>query len=159
MLRLNRFRSRAKRGVSLVDLTLTVMILGLLAGIAVPKFINSLDHYRTKSAAAQIQADLALARQLAMARSESLAVQFTVASSEYTLEGVDHPHLRGEIYTVRLAESPYDVSLASANIGGDMRLVFNAFGLPDSGGTITVQAGRFQQTVTIDPESGKASLP
>ena len=160
MLRLgNQTRPCSKRGVTLVDVTLTVAILGILASVAVPKFTDSLDRCRAQTAAAQIQADLTLARQLAMAKSGTLNVQFTSASNHYTLEGVDHPQRVGQVYTVELDDSPYRVNLVSADLGGDERVVFNAFGLPDSGGTITVQSGRWNQTVTIDPDTGKASLP
>ena len=75
------------------------------------------------------------------------------------MEAVDHPRRVGETYTVRLNASPYAVSLASADFGGDERVVFNAYGLPDTGGTITVQSGNSQHTVTLDPDSGKASVP
>jgi hypothetical protein len=143
----------------LIDLTLTVGVLGLLSAVAVPKFFDSLDYHRAKTAAAQVQADLALARQLAMARSEPLAVQFSAASDKYTLEGVDHPDRVGQTYTVLLGGSPHEADLTSASLGGDERLVFNAFGLPDSGGTIAVQSGRWRRTVTIDPETGKAAMP
>ncbi len=149
----------SKRGVTLVDVTLTVAILGLLAAIAVPKFTDSLDRYRANTAAGQIQADLNLARQLAIAKSGSLKVQFAAASNQYTLEGVDHPDQMGEAYVIHLNRSPYQADLASASLGGDEAVVFNAFGVPDGGGILTVQSGRWNQTVTIDPDTGKASLP
>jgi type II secretory pathway pseudopilin PulG len=143
----------------LVDVTLTVMVLGILAATAVPRFISSLDRCRTQTAAAQIQADLGLARQWAMAKSGSLTVRFAAASDQYALEGLDHPDRRGESYVIRLNRSPYRANLVSAVLGGDEAVVFNAFGLPDSGGTITVESGGWTQSVTLDPDTGQASLP
>jgi type II secretory pathway pseudopilin PulG len=159
MLRLSRSRPRTNHGFTLLDVTLTVVILGVLASAAVPKFLSSLGHHRAKAAAARIAADLTFARQLAMSKSQDIAVQFTTVSNEYVLEGVEHPDHTGESYLVRIGESPYESELVSADLGDDERIVFNAFGLPESGGKITVQSGRWRETVTIDPDTGKASGP
>jgi Tfp pilus assembly protein FimT len=143
----------------LLDVTLSVVILGVFASAAVPKFLSALDHHRAKAAAARIAADLTFARHLAMSKSQAVAVQFTAASNVYTLEGVAHPDRMSESYIVRIGESPYQSVLASVNIGDDERIQFNAYGLPESGGKITVQSGHWRETVTIDPDTGKASGP
>jgi hypothetical protein len=142
-----------------VDVTLTLVITGILAGIAVPKFADSLHRYQVESAAAQVQADLAYARQLATSRSNAVTVQFSAASGSYTLLGVDCPDRVGKPYTIQLTEYPHKTKLLAAALGGDEAVEFNAFGIPDSGGTITLQSGAWVQTVTIDPDTGKATGP
>ncbi|MGE3316528.1 MAG: Tfp pilus assembly protein FimT/FimU [Planctomycetaceae bacterium] len=153
------FESVERRGFTLVDLTITVLIIGILAAVAAPKFVDSLNRYRVNAAAKRIQVDLSLARRAAMARSTPQTVVFTAASNQYSLVGMDHPDRIGRPYTILLGESPYQSTLVSASLGGDETVVFNQFGVPDSGGVITVQSGVFQQTVTIDSATGKASIP
>ena len=85
-------------------------------------------------------------------------MQFDSASEAYTLPGVqdlDHAALD---YTVRLQDPPYEALMVSADFGGDEVLVFDGYGLPDSGGTVVVQSGQYQKTVSVDPTTGKASV-
>lgn len=143
----------------MIDLVITVMVIGIMAAVAVPRFVGSLQRYRVEAAAKRVQADLGFARRTAMARSTPLTVQFTGASHNYTIVGVDRPDRVGQAYTIQLADSPYQSIIVSAVLGGDESVQFNQYGVPDSGGTITVQSGAFQKTVTIDPETGRATIP
>ena len=43
--------------------------------------------------------------------------------------------------------------------GGDADVQFNIHGLPDSAGVVTVQAGRHQQTVTVNGSTGEVTVP
>ncbi|MCH8259363.1 MAG: hypothetical protein IIC46_04065, partial [Planctomycetes bacterium] len=59
---------------------------------------------------------------------------------------------------VPLREPPYLAKLASVDLGGDAQLTFDGFGVPDSGGSVVVQAGDYQYTVVVDPETGVAEV-
>ncbi len=152
-------RTRGRNGVTLIDVVITVLIIGILAAGASPKFANTLHRIRAESAARRIIVDLELARQNAMSSSATQTVQFTPATDDYTLSGMTDLDHSSQTYSVDLAAAPYNAVLVSATLGGDSDVQFDYYGQPDSGGTITVKSGGFQQTVTVDPDTGKASIP
>jgi hypothetical protein len=71
---------------------------------------------------------------------------------------MNDPDRPGAAYAVDLTASPYQVTLNSVNLGNDTTLVYNGYGVPDSAGTIVVQAGNFTKTVTIDSSTGMAKI-
>ena len=83
---------------------------------------------------------------------------FTPGSNQYQMAGV--PDLRdpSSDYTVVLTDSPFRCSLTSANFGVDANVVFNGYGVPDSGGTVVVTRGSYQKTVALNAETGKAEV-
>lgn len=143
----------------MAELVITVLIIGILAAGTAPKFAGTLHRYRADSAARRIRADLGLARQHAISSSAALTVQFVPATDGYSIPGLDDIDHSGQAYAIDLTEYPYNAGLLSATLGGDSDVQFDRFGQPDSGGTITVQSGSFQQTVTLDPDTGKAMIP
>lgn len=151
-------RERARLGVAFADLLITILIIGILAATAMPKFSDSLHRARAKAAATRIKADLKLARSTAVAQSVSQAVAFKPDSNAYSIAGVADINRRGGAYDVKL-ESEYGAGLISAALGGDTTVIFDRFGKPDNGGVITVESGGQQNTVTIDAVTGGASIP
>ena len=158
--RIHSLRNDGQRnGFTLVDVTVAVLITGILASVATPAFTGFLQHARADAAAKRIRADLDLARRAAVAQSRMQVVQFSVSSSVYTIPGMAHLDHPGQTYSVNMNLTPYSSTIQSAVLGSDANIQFNRFGVPDSGGVITVKSGRATQTVTIDPGSGKASVP
>lgn len=148
-----------RAGYSLIDTVITVLVLGILAAAATPKFADTLQKNRADSAARRIRADLSLCRQQAVARSTTLNVDFTVSSSSYILPNITDLNSPTTGYKVDLTQYPYNVVLVSASLGGDASIQFDRYGAADSAGTITVQSGGRQQTVTIDADTGRARVP
>jgi len=156
---IRRSQKCARGAFTLVDLIVTVMIIATLAAVATPRFFDSLNDMQARTAARRIQTDLNYAREAAMSESKTLTVSFTPGSGSYSIPGLTHLNHPGQMYAINLSQSPYSASIVSATLGGDADVVFDRFGHPDSGGTITVQSGSFQTTVTINADSGKASIP
>ena len=146
-------------GFTLAELVITVLIMGILAAVAAPKFADNLHRIRAESAAKRIKVDLGLARQNAISRSSTQTVQFTPATDDYTLPGMADLDHSSQTYSVDLAAAPYNAVLVSATLGGDSDVQFDQYGQPDSGGTITVESGAFKKTVTVHPDTGQASIP
>ncbi|MEX0725494.1 MAG: GspH/FimT family pseudopilin [Planctomycetaceae bacterium] len=151
--------TRNRGGFTAVEAVLAVIIMGIMAAIAIPKFAAVQDRYRVDAAAQRIKYDLSLARQHAISTSTSRSVQFTPASGTYTIAGLSDLNHPSQSYSADLTASPYSVVLVSASLGGDTTLTYNLYGQPDSGGTVTVRSGSIQQTVTINSDTGQAAVP
>jgi len=151
-------RQSAILGFSLLELVLVLAIIATLAAIAAPRYQTALARYRADLAARRIVADLKLARSSAKAASSSQRVEFLVSPSKYCL--LDLAPLDGTSgsYVVKLSEKPYEAYITSADFGGNHELVFNGWGIPDSGGTVVLTVGPEQRTVTVDAETGKAQV-
>lgn len=148
-----------RAGFTFLDLVITVLIIGILSAVAAPKFADTLHRTRAEAAARRIKADLGFVRQTAISESATLSVSFTPASNDYSIPGLPDLNRPGQTYAVALNSPPYDATLVSATLGADSDVQFDRYGKPDSGGLITVESGGYQQTVTVDPETGKASIP
>lgn len=151
--------SRSRRGWTMLDMTVTVLIIGVLSAIVTPRFINAVDRNRVQAAADRIQADLTWARQEAMARSSTTTVQFVSNSTRYEIPRLADPNHGDQSYVVDLSAYPYSVSRVTASFGNGAVVQFDRFGQPDTGGAVTVQAGSYQQTVTLIPVRGVATIP
>ena len=148
----------AQRGFSLLELVIVLMIIAALSAIVVPRYSGALARYRAESAARRIAADLEYARAQADSQSASQQIIFDVAANSYQLtglSGLDHPSLP---YFVDLSDDLAGATLVAVDFGGDSTVVFNGYGVPDSGGTIAIKVGSVQETIALDPYTGKVSL-
>jgi len=146
------------RGFTLIELVIVACILAILAGIAIPRLATSLAWRRVESAALRVCNDLRLAARYAKQRSASQTVSFDATANSYQLVGrpdLDHP---GSEYTVLLGQPPYEVAIVSADFGGDGSVVFDGFGVPDSGGSVIIKAGKHRVIVTLDAATGQTGV-
>lgn len=149
----------ARRGLTLIEVTVTVLIIGFLAAVATPAFSGFLNQARVDSAAKRIKADLALARQTAVAESTTTSITFTLMSGNYSVTGVDHPDHPGQAYNVDLSLYPYNSTIVMGLFGIDLTAQFDRFGQPQDGGSLQLQSGSAIQTVTLNADTGEASVP
>lgn len=148
-----------RRAATYVDAVIMVFVVGILAAVTTPRFVDSLNRQRCLAAAERVRADLEYARSAAIARSRSVTVSFDVASSTCQVSEVQGLRQSSEAYATSLADTPYSASLVSADFDGASQVVFDQFGEPDAAGAIVVQAGTFQTTVSVDDGTGRATLP
>jgi len=151
-------RQSAVCGFSLLELVLVLAIIATLTAIAVPKYQASAVRYRADLAARRIVADLALAQSTAKAVSSSKRVRFYPSEHRYQLFFMRPLDGDATHYVVYLSEKPYEADITSVDFGGDDEVIFDGWGLPDSGGTVVLTVGPEQRTVTVDAESGKAKV-
>lgn len=141
-----------------MELVLVLLIVAVLGAIAAPRYGASIARYRADMAARRIAADLALAQANARTTSSSRSVTFDATTHSYRLDGTADPDRPTQTYTVRLQDAPYHATLLPPTLGGDQRLVFNGFGVPDSAGAIVIQCGAVTRTVELDATTGSTTI-
>jgi prepilin-type N-terminal cleavage/methylation domain-containing protein len=148
------------KGFSLMELSLVVALLALLTGIAAPRYSSSANNYRVNMAARKVAADLCRARADAWNRGVHRTVTFNTTTLQYTLTAVADMN-NGTLAdtVVSLKTSPYNLTQLAANFGGGTSVIFDGYGMPNNGGTVTVTSGTLSQTVTLNATTGNITIP
>ncbi len=147
-------RHHARTAFTLVELVMSLAIVAMFAAVAVPRYANFAAHQRAQGAVRRIATDLALAKRRAVLSSSSQTVAFTVATDSYIVGTMMDPDRPADPYRVILAQEPYNATIVSADFGGDADLVFDGYGVADSGGTIVLRVGGFEKTITVSGTRG-----
>ena len=79
----------ATAGKTLTELMLVVVIVGTMAAMAAPSYLELSEQIQARTATAEIASILRMARQLAMARRERLLVRFDLPERTITLRRLD----------------------------------------------------------------------
>ncbi len=164
-----------RRAFSLVELTMVMLVMGILAAVAAPRYFESIARFRVEAAALRIAADLNHVRARAKMKGLSAPewVVFYPNFELYQLVNDPDPNWKSYEYWVDLWKSAYPVDLVSveftntAGFTSNSSVKFDLYGKACSGdflpaplvsGEIIVQSGNQQRTVTIDPVTGEARV-
>ena len=150
--------TRPSRAMTLFELVMVLAIVAVLGAIAAPRYANAVANHRSAAAAWRIAADLELARRTARASRQAKTVQFSIAAGWVKIVDMGHLDDSSETYFTQLNDEPYRAELVSADLGGDAEVIFDGYGVPDSGGTIVVQHAGVQQTIVLNAYSGRAEV-
>src|SRR3990172_2143014 len=150
-----RFDHAARRGFTIVEAVMVMVILGIVGMIAVPRYAAFTATERLEGAARRLTADLSLAQRQARRAGASQTISFNVASSRYQLIGMNHPDHPSQPFEICIGDEPYRARIVSASFGGDAQLVYDGFGKPDSGGQVVIAVGAYQKTITVDTGTGR----
>jgi type II secretory pathway pseudopilin PulG len=142
---------------TLLELVMILAIVATLAAIAAPRYAAALTSYRAEGASRRIVADLELARSTAQAKSATVTVSFDVVNDRYDIAGVPSLNDPGTDIGVDLSREPYHADLVAANFGGNDKVRFDGYGIPDNGGVIAVSCGTSMKIINLDLETGVAS--
>jgi prepilin-type N-terminal cleavage/methylation domain-containing protein len=152
------FNHSRRGGFSLIELALVLAIAGIMFAIAAPRYGQAVDRYRADISAKRVAADLILAKTRARTASHSQSVTFDRSTGTYTLPGEASPDHPSSTYSVDLRKAPYQASLVAASFSGTSAITFNGYGVPDSAGSVTVQAGSSRRTVAVSANSGEITI-
>ena len=146
------------RGFSLTELIIVLAIMGIIAAVAAPRYGYAIARYRVDTAARRIASDFNTVAALARASSSERAVTFKLSGNFYVITGLRDIATGASDTVVDMKAEPYKATIVSVDAGGDERLFYNGFGLPDSDAKIVVQVGGYIKTVIVDPATGRASV-
>ena len=147
-----------RRAFSLLELVLILAIIAVVAAIAAPRYASSLANYRVEAAAQRIIRDLGVARAEARSGSTNITVTFDVANNKYAIAGVAGLESSASPAGLTLSDAPYYAQLLNASFGIDEIVVFDGYGLPDSGGTVVVGVGGVTRNIVLDGQTGLADI-
>ncbi|MDB5333845.1 MAG: hypothetical protein JWP03_4996 [Phycisphaerales bacterium] len=144
-------------GYTLIEIVVVLAIIGVLWAVAAPRYGNSLCRYRAEQAARRIAADLLLARSQAKMTSKTRTISFNTSTNIY---GMDVQGLTASStqYNVNISGDPYYASFVSASFNNTAAVTFDQYGSCDNSGTIVVQCGGVQNTITVESTSGKVTV-
>lgn len=147
-----------RRGFTLLELTMVMVVVAIVAAVAIPRQATALHSRRASVAAQRIVADLEYARAQAITGSASQSLVFSTDAEQYSLPGVGSLSAAAGVYTVDLWDAPFHCDLVSVDFGGGLTLTFDGYGLPDNAGFVIVASGSSQRRVDVDGSSGRGTI-
>ncbi len=144
-----------RHGFTFVEMFIVMLVLGVLAAIAVPKYYSWIQVNRVRSASKTLIADLNYASSMARTTSQSVSLTFDIARNTYTILDVVNPR-RPEIpYAVNMGAPPFEVDINR----GTTKLTFDKYGNATTDGAWTIQAdGVVSAQVTIAANQSNSVL-
>lgn len=149
-------RSRTTSGgFTLLELVLTIAIIGLLALLVMPRLLNAYPRLAAKSEGIRLRADLAYAQQLAIAHNQTHRVTFDTGGERVSIYRVEGAPPHGLISERTLTGG---VDLVGCSFAGGY-VEFNSLGEPSEGGSVLLRgAGGETVTVTVAPGTGLVTV-
>ncbi|MGE3181489.1 MAG: GspH/FimT family pseudopilin [Phycisphaerae bacterium] len=141
---------------TLTEMIVTLAIVSVLSAIALPRFGSSLTNIRLDNAARRIARDVEFAQRNARAQSKTITMTFSPASDAYGIAGIPSLESPNRNYRVVLPREYDGVQLQAANFGGLQTLTFDGYGVPQSGGSVTLTLAGSTRSVVVYPETGHA---
>lgn len=156
-------KSRQRSAITLFEVTIVILILGVMATVSMPRLSASVQAANVRSCAAAIQSHLAYARSVAMLRGRTVTITFDNVSDSYESSEIGFPDQPGsvlQVNTKRLFDPSIDLV---ANFDGGVILSFDGEGTPRVGanqlvaGVIDVSAGGVKHRVRVGVPLGTVS--
>ena len=149
MLRLH----RNQRGVTLIELTIVAVLVGVLAAMAVPRWLEYLPQLRTKAAVRDAVSTLREARSLAISRKVDYGVYFDVYDGNYTLfantNDPANPVFSDQDSVISRSDIGLDVHMNYTSFPNNC-VVFDPNGAASETGTVMVNSNNYQSSYTIE---------
>ncbi len=147
-----------RRAFSLIEMTIVVVIIGVVVAVAVPRFANSLSTQRADAAARAVAADVQRAVDMARSTSAPVTIVFDTDHDTYQVAGMTLADQGGGSDRRNLAAEFPGVSLAICDFGGSSTLTIDGFGSPTSSGEIVLKKNDEVRTLLFDRSTGQVDV-
>lgn len=141
-------------GFTIMELMVVLLVMGIVAAVATPRFYASLQYHQIETAARRLVQDLEHVRHVARIKSQPQTLTFTNATT-YTLSpGIASLKSSTQTYSVDLSQNPYGLERVTLQLGGATLITFDGYGNASVGGTIVLELGDQTRTVSLDNSNG-----
>ncbi len=152
-----------RTALTLVEVTIVILILGILAAVSIPRLSGSLQAARLSFAASALQVHLAHARSVAITSGRVVTVTFDNSSDSYASADVGFPDQPGSTLDVNV-RSMFDPSIdlqanfdAGNTISFDIEGAPRVAGVPLNVGFVDLSVGEMSQRVRVHSGLGYVS--
>jgi prepilin-type N-terminal cleavage/methylation domain-containing protein len=150
---------RRLAGFTLLEVTLCLIIVAVLAVAAQPYYVSFISHDRVRRAADRLAADIYLAQSEAIKQQANVTITFDADNEKYTLSNLSPDSKGATTREVSLGSSEAGACLViGVDFGGGKALVFNAYGIPASAGSVTLGTAYVTCAVSVDAVLGKVTI-
>lgn len=148
------------RGFSMLELVIVVVVVGVVAALAVPRYAAARSQYRVQGAAQRVMADYLGLRRRAMAESGSARLLAEEGRSVYLLQCRSRDAQFNDVTNsqrVDLGSEPYVASIMKVTQSTGSDLGFDAYGAVLGTGALTLRSVWTACTVSFDSAGGAAA--
>jgi prepilin-type N-terminal cleavage/methylation domain-containing protein len=146
--------------MSLIEVTLVILVMGILAAVAAPRFADSVRAIRLEAAARQLAAHIDYVRGVALNEGRTATLVFDNVRHTYASESVDFPQRTGELLQVSMPLDYDPTFTLEADFDSQSTLSFDFEGVPHAGasplkvGRIVLGSGGETFAVVVSPGTG-----
>ena len=160
------FKPYHTAGFSIIEILTVMVLMSALAVLIIPNMYNSYLSIATTSAVNQVVRDIKYAEEYALAKRDTVWVEFDVPGNRYSIYHGDkvvdkalleNTHGDGN-FVIQLGEGEYQkISLSSADFDGSPNLIVDKFGIPilTNNGTVVINS---TFTITVAAGIGTVTL-
>lgn len=147
------------RAFTLVELLITLVIVGVVAAIAAPRFLSAGVPVRLDAVESRLQSEFLAASDLARSRGESMVIQVSMDLDVIRVYDANDRTRDGLYKTVKFAISPYTVDITGTNIAdSDGYLLIDGHGMFEATAKITYETDGQSRNVTLDLPTAAAPV-
>jgi len=137
------------KGFTILELVAIMLILSIIAAIAVPNVLSSVNSYRLSCFERIIMTDIRYAQQQSSVNWRQNRVYFSNTNRKiYVKQGT---------HIIKSDSYPAYVKINRTNFPNN-QIEFNEFGNPSRGGSIHISCGNIKHTITVLPVTGRVKL-
>jgi prepilin-type N-terminal cleavage/methylation domain-containing protein len=144
-------RRPRRAGFTLVEALIVVVIVGVFAAIAAPRFADASHRYRARLSAQVLAREIERVAALARASRTEHRVTFDTANDTCKVIRISD----GRTLSVLALGQEQDATIHSVHFNGSAKLTLDGYGQPSSGGTVVTQAGGWYAALSVEAETGQ----